>query len=422
MDLFKSKPFTPGERNLFHSQIGKPLNFSTPFWSIARCSKFNVILLGGGGGYTKSGVPNRCVIARLEMRDGNFIIIPVAKLDTDTFIVQGIAVHPKYPLQSVLALDHQLSICEFDSFYPDCKKTVAPMCELFRFPNADLPMKECALNVVTFNRDGTLLACGGVEKIVKVYKYEYLSPPSRGNPPLLYRECKCTGTIENICFSENGQYLAAETGFENIFLCKIHDMRSEVQKLSYYKYRFRGIVFDGNSLIALCLDVNKMQSWLLRYDCLEGKNLQPTSYYNLGKCRAKTLTISDCSRFVATLNLDHRNQKRAFVTVHRTDSFDHVSTFDCPIAMPQGITFNRQSDHIAVAGFKSALVTKIFPQRRQCGAVCFYLLFLCVIMLLAMAYVPDQFDLALEMIENYGTKFISEIQKQTVGFAVKSEL
>eukprot|EP00494_Astrolonche_serrata_P024730 UN24990 len=273
--------------------------------TIDTCNNFSIILIGGGGGPLNSGVPNGIILGRLDEQTSEFH--PFAFYNTHPHIINSLVIHPKYPLQIVCALDNFIAVAEFTDFEADAQMYSVPLQENYRLQVCD---SESPLNRVCFNNDGSLLASGGVDKKCRIYKYNFMEPPSHINPPVLFKQLDIPNEIDDICFSKDSAYIVIKTE-RSLYLSSVHTNDIPNHRFEYYKYWFRGCVFlSETELITLCFNSKNNYTYLLKWD-IKQSIISPVKTVFVSKNYGKKLVSSLDGRFLAVLCL-----RKEVVTIH----------------------------------------------------------------------------------------------------------
>jgi prolactin regulatory element-binding protein len=153
----------------------------------------NYVLLSGGGGEGHSGIPNALVISRFDLASNSLSDEPVAKIRTADDLPYRMAVHP----------GGEGIICSFPN-----------SCGLFTWERVnDSPSVRPSARalvqledigqqlVLRFNNDGSLLAIGGEDGKLRVFKW-----PSMDN---ILDEAKAYQRVKDLDFSPDGKFLVS---------------------------------------------------------------------------------------------------------------------------------------------------------------------------------------------------------------------
>ncbi|KAF7849975.1 hypothetical protein BT93_L0053 [Corymbia citriodora subsp. variegata] len=178
------------------------------------------LVLAGGGGEGKSGIPNAVLLAEYDFPSGSLSEQPVAKLGTGSELPYRMAVHPQG--DGVLCA------------MPNC-------CRWFEWEDPEnsedhklgLKMSEKVLgqleNVIqqlalVFSHDGSLLAAGGEDGKLMVFKWPSMD--------IFLNEDQAHKTVKDLAFSLDGKFLVSlgDSG-----PCRVWDLASSVAVASLPK-------------------------------------------------------------------------------------------------------------------------------------------------------------------------------------------
>lgn len=394
-----SKKLDEDEKEELKVAPGLPLNLELPLVSAACHNR--LILLAGGGGHAKTGVPNGLVLCRLDVENGKPIMTPLAFLDTYPFIAQDVIIHPKYPLQIVLALNKKISICELQRFEPNLTNfskdnfDLPKLEELYRF---EVDQVE-ALNVIVFDRFGDYLASGGTDKIVRIFKYDFEEPPSHSNHVDPIFELKgCKNQIEYIDFHKNATHIAACCDAKAIYVWNLREPDNPVEYCCEGYSRFRACVFDENYIIAICTygkKRGKTRGYILKFAM--GQPNRPVVACNIGNKMAKTMCLSPCKKYLCVLTL-HPND----TLIYDLKTLKQISTIPPEIEMPFGVCFTSDSKSVVVTGANKQAVLRELPKPSNTFLYCYYFILLIgVLIVLLTIFLPEMVHNFVDAIENH---------------------
>jgi len=376
--LRKSKFYSQNENNNFDfSAEAKKLIFQIPFVSVECGHNTELILVGGGGGSFKGGVPSGLILARLNKQNNDVTIVPVSYINTEPFICQAVAIHPKYPLQLVIALDKNISICEFEEYQPNLEQM--SVCEeIHRF---EVDEKD-ALNSLAFNSTGTRLAAGGSDQKIRVYHYDFMDPPKPSETsaptPLYTLQCTSADGIENLCFSSSSKYIAASDSTRKLYVWDTANP-TQARHLQYNKCTFRGCIFHGDNLIGIG---NTEHCLLVKFN-VDKESVLTT--VNIGKPRGKTIVKSPCGEYGAVLTLNPE-----LVIIYELRTLKRIDTIKITgVEMPFSLAFTKDSEHIVLSGADKLVELLPINYNRSVACWKFCLLFIILLLILTVIF-PEE--------------------------------
>ncbi|CAG8528893.1 3303_t:CDS:10 [Paraglomus occultum] len=161
------------------------------------------LLVGGGGGPSRSGVQNKLALYKVDPTAKKIEQLTEYKLEKGEDAPMSMAIHPEDNVVVCGINGKEESIAAGENF----------SCRIFNYSNEkiDLVDKKQAssskksydyLKVIRFSRDGKLLALGGTDSKLTVYKYPSLAPAF---PPINYNKEE----IYDLDFSSDGKQITA---------------------------------------------------------------------------------------------------------------------------------------------------------------------------------------------------------------------
>ncbi|KAG0471288.1 hypothetical protein HPP92_015834 [Vanilla planifolia] len=159
-----------------------------------------LVVLGGGGGEGRSGVPNAVLLSQFDVASNSLSDQPVHKLGTEGEVPYRMAMHPG---------GHGF-VC---SFLKSCRYFEWDISEGREASKLALKSSEKLLQklddaglqlALTFNSDGTLLAAGGEDGNLRVLKWPSLE--------VILSQTNAHATVKDLDFSSNGKFLASLGG------------------------------------------------------------------------------------------------------------------------------------------------------------------------------------------------------------------
>ncbi|CAG8499378.1 1123_t:CDS:10 [Paraglomus brasilianum] len=170
------------------------------------CTAFNPageLLVGGGGGQSSSGVQNKLALYKVDPTAKKIEQLTEYKLEKGEDAPMSMAIHPE---DNVVA-------CGINGTEESIKAGENYNCRIFNYYNEKIDLvdkkqtssstdPEDYLKVIRFSKDGKLLALGGTDSKLTVYKYPSLAPAF---PPINYNK----ETIYDLDFSSDGKQITA---------------------------------------------------------------------------------------------------------------------------------------------------------------------------------------------------------------------
>ncbi|XP_058730674.1 SEC12-like protein 2 [Vicia villosa] len=175
----------------------------------------NYIVVAGGGGEGRSGIPNSVMLAHFDVASNSLSDQPVNKLGTNSELPYRMTLHPNG--DGVICAMETPKICRWFDWdkieTAEVHKLGLKLSEkvLTQLDNVGLQL------ALAFSNDGTTLAAGGEDGSLRVFKW-----PSMEN---ILNESNAHSTVKDLHFSSDGKLIVSLGGGGP---CKVWDISSEI--------------------------------------------------------------------------------------------------------------------------------------------------------------------------------------------------
>ncbi|CAK8577417.1 unnamed protein product [Lathyrus sativus] len=175
----------------------------------------NYLVLAGGGGESRSGIPNSVLLAHFDVASNSLSDQPVNKLGTNSECPYRMTPHPNG--DGVICAMETPMICRWFDWDRNESAEVHKLGLKFsekvltQLDNVGLQL------ALAFSNDGTTLATGGEDGSLRVFKW-----PSMEN---ILKESNAHSTVKDLHFSSDGKLIVSLGGGGP---CKVWDISSEI--------------------------------------------------------------------------------------------------------------------------------------------------------------------------------------------------
>ncbi|CAL5213098.1 unnamed protein product [Lathyrus oleraceus] len=175
----------------------------------------NYLVFAGGGGESRSGIPNSVLLAHFDVASNSLSDQPVNKLGTNSELPYRMTLHPNG--DGVICAMETPKICRWFNWdrneSAEVHKLGLKLSEkvLTQLDNVGLQL------ALAFSNDGTTLATGGEDGSLRVFKW-----PSMEN---ILNESNAHSTVKDLHFSSDGKLIVSLGGGGP---CKVWDISSEI--------------------------------------------------------------------------------------------------------------------------------------------------------------------------------------------------
>ncbi|MFS7982965.1 putative transcription factor WD40-like family [Helianthus anomalus] len=179
----------------------------------------NYVIFAGGGGEGRSGIPNALVISLFDSASNSLSDEPVEKLETGDDLPYRMAVHPGGE-GVICSLPNSCRLFEWDTITSDntIELSLKPSEKVFD------KLEDIGQQLaVTFSQDGSLLAVGGEDGTLRVFKWPSMA--------LILDAPKAHTSVKNLDFSPDGKYLVSVGSGPG----RVWDISSSIAKASLSK-------------------------------------------------------------------------------------------------------------------------------------------------------------------------------------------
>ncbi|KAK4758732.1 hypothetical protein SAY87_020033 [Trapa incisa] len=178
------------------------------------------VVLAGGGGEGRSGIPNAVVVAHFDFSSNTLSPEPVAKHNTGSDLPYRMSIHPRGD-GLICAMQNDCRVFELD------KSNTAETHKL-QIKTSEKVLKQLE-NIgqqlaLVFNKDGSALAAGGEDGKLRVFKW-----PSMDS---IFEESEAHSSIKDLDFSHDGKFLVS---LGNSGPCRVWDVTSSTVVASLSK-------------------------------------------------------------------------------------------------------------------------------------------------------------------------------------------
>ncbi|KAL3824260.1 hypothetical protein ACJIZ3_020289 [Penstemon smallii] len=153
------------------------------------------VILAGGGGEGRSGIPNAILLSAFDLESNSLSDQPVAKLGTGSDLPYRIAVHPGGK-GIICSLPKSCRWFEFDAATSTDKHTLSLKSSDKVLEQLEDVGQQLAM---TFNNEGSLLAVGGEDGKLRVYKWPSMETA--------IDEANAHASVKDLDFSPDGKFL-----------------------------------------------------------------------------------------------------------------------------------------------------------------------------------------------------------------------
>ncbi|EEF36367.1 SEC12-like protein 2 [Ricinus communis] len=158
------------------------------------------VLLAGGGGEGRSGIPNALVLSRFDFTFNSLSPQPVAKLGTGSDLPYRMVVHPGGD-GLVCALPNSCRFFEWD----EVKDNEAHKLGLKESEKALTQLEDVGQQLaLAFNSESSALAVGGEDGRLRVFKWPSME--------IFLNEAEAHPSLKDLCFSPDGKFLVSLGG------------------------------------------------------------------------------------------------------------------------------------------------------------------------------------------------------------------
>ncbi|KAH6762921.1 hypothetical protein C2S52_020354 [Perilla frutescens var. hirtella] len=156
-----------------------------------------LVVLAGGGGEGHSGIPNALLLSAFDLESNSLSDQPVAKLGTGSDLPYRIGVHPGG--QGIIcSFPKSCRWFEWDSTTSTDDHTLSlKSSEIVLEPLEDVGQQL----VLTFNNEGTLLAVGGEDGKLRVFKWPTMES--------ILSEANVHSSVKDLDFSPDGKFIVS---------------------------------------------------------------------------------------------------------------------------------------------------------------------------------------------------------------------
>ncbi|XVE92029.1 hypothetical protein REPUB_Repub01dG0062000 [Reevesia pubescens] len=155
----------------------------------------NYVVLAGGGGEGRSGIPNAIVVSHVDIASNSLSDQPVFKLGTGSDLPYRMTVHPRGD-GIICALQQSCRLFEWEQPEgSEVHKLGVKVSEKVLTQLEDVG-QQLAL---TFNTEGLILAVGGEDGSLRVFKWPSME--------IILNEAQAHSSIKNLDFSCDGKFL-----------------------------------------------------------------------------------------------------------------------------------------------------------------------------------------------------------------------
>ncbi|EHA8588065.1 SEC12-like protein 2 [Cocos nucifera] len=264
-----------------------------------------LVALGGGGGEGRSGVPNALVISEFDLESRSLSDHPVFRMGTDAEVPYRMAVHPG---GSGILCSFPKGCRWFEWDFLESKESHKLALKSSEKKLSQLEEDGLQL-AVAFNAEGSMLATGGEDGHLRVFKWPSLE--------IILDQTDAHATVKDLHFSLNGKFLVS---LGNNGPCRVWDLASSTAVASLH--REDGEVFGfcrfsqstDNSQILLITAMHADQGRIVSWNTLSWKRLgskkvvyDPISAFNVA-ADGKLLAIGTVEGNIVILNSDMQVQ------------------------------------------------------------------------------------------------------------------
>ncbi|OWM86209.1 SEC12-like protein 2 [Punica granatum] len=180
----------------------------------------NYVVLAGGGGEGRSGIPNAVLLANFDFASNSLSPEPVAKHVTGSDLPYRLAVHPRGD-GLICAMPKDCRFFEWDEVDATEKHKLG------------LKPSEKVLNqledvgqqlALVFNKDGSALATGGEDGKLRIFKWPSMD--------ITFEEGEAHSSVKDLDFSHDGKLLVS---LGNSGPCRVRDVTSKTTVASLSK-------------------------------------------------------------------------------------------------------------------------------------------------------------------------------------------
>ncbi|KAK8512739.1 hypothetical protein V6N13_090508 [Hibiscus sabdariffa] len=170
----------------------------------------NYVVLAGGGGEGRSGIPNAIVVSHVDIASTSLSDQPVVKHKTDSDLPYRMAVHP-HGDGIICAFQQNCRLFE----WKECEDNEVHKLGVKVSQKVLIQLEDVGQQLsMTFNSDGSILAVGGEDGSLRVFKWPSMEK--------ILNEAQAHSSVKNLDFSCDGKFLVSLGSA----LCRIWDVTS----------------------------------------------------------------------------------------------------------------------------------------------------------------------------------------------------
>uniref|UniRef100_A0A2P2KSL5 Uncharacterized protein n=1 Tax=Rhizophora mucronata TaxID=61149 RepID=A0A2P2KSL5_RHIMU len=155
------------------------------------------VVLAGGGGEGRSGIPNAVVLARFDFASNSLSPQPVAKLGIGSDLPYRMVVHPGGD-GLICALPKSCRLFEWDEVEDNEDNKLGVKLSEKALTQLEDIGQQLAL---AFNTEGSVLAVGGEDGNIRVFKWPSME--------IILNEAQAHKSVKDLCFSPDGKFLVS---------------------------------------------------------------------------------------------------------------------------------------------------------------------------------------------------------------------
>ncbi|KAG6476708.1 SEC12-like protein 2 [Zingiber officinale] len=325
-----------------------------------------LVALGGGGGDSRSGVPNALLVAEFDFASRSLSETPVCRLGTDMDAPYRMAVHPG---GDGVVCSFTKSCRWFEWDIPEKKES------------NKLNLKTSAKKLVqledvgqqlalAFNFDGSILAAGAEDGHLRVFKW-----PSMEN---ILDQSDAHTTVKDLDFSSNGKFLVS---LGSSGPCRVWDLTSSTVTASLAREsgenfgfcRFSRIMADNQVLYVTAMNGN--QAKIISWDSLSWKRIGTK---NVSREPISAFNVSMDGKHLAIGNLD------GDVTILRSSDLQaQLTVKKAHLGAVTALAFSQDSRALISASFDSNARVTVIERQKGDGFNTWVLLLVIILAILA---------------------------------------